>query len=501
MPLLFPSLLDYTDKDEASLRIRLRKLAKSAFPGWTNFEYANFGNVLLESMANVGGLATYYLDAQAGESRWATAQHRSSLLSLVKLIAYKPRGAKSASVDIKLTFLPPPAHDVVIENGDLWQTESATPVRFEIVEDYVVPANTVEFIITGAHRLSRSEVFASTGLPNQELVLSHTPFLTENFELADAGGQWLIVDDFTDSTALDRHVTATVDSNERATIRFGNGINGSLPQGSIEVTYYTGGGSGGLVEVNTVKTPLGSYTDVQGNPVYFTSTNPAESSGYADIESEAEIREKAPESLRALNRTVSREDFELNAKQVPGVGRALMLTSNEDAAIAENSGILFIVPLTGSMPSQELKDAVITMITETKPHTLTFKPTVSDPVYATVAIKARVYLKPKVTNATGKAAILKALQSFFALVSADGSTNTSIDFGFNYKNVDNEPTGELALSTVMNVVRNADGIAKIGDSTSDFLVNLKHQDLPIGIKAFPRLGTVTLTNGDTGEAM
>ena len=498
---LLPTKLDYTDKDEASLRQRLRKLAKSAFPDWTNFDQPNFGNILIELMAFTGGMATFYLDNQAGEAKWATAQRRSSLLSLVKMINYKPRSAVAARVDIKLTFSPAPAHDVLIEMGDIWQTDASNAVRFEVVQDYTVPADATEYTITAAHRTARTEIFASNGLADQEIVLTHTPFLVEDFLFTDSGGEWTIVDDFTDSTASDRHLVATVDQNERCTLRVGNGINGALPTGSISVTYFTGGGSGGLVEQNSVKSPLSSYVDVQGEPVFFSSTNPAASSGYADIETVEEIRENAPRSLRALVRTVAREDFEINALQVPGVGRALMLTSDDDNSLPENSGTLFIIPTTGTIPSQDLKDAVLLMIEETRPHTLTFKPTVSAPVYVTVAIKARIYLKPKVVNATAKAAVTAALHAFFALRNADGTTNTAIDFGFNYRDADDEPTGELALSTLMDVVRNADGVRKIGDSTSDFLVNLKHQDLAIGIKAFPLLGTIMLINGDTGETM
>lgn len=501
MPLL-PSTLDYTDKDEAALRLRLQKLATSAFPAWTNFEKANFGNILLELFAHVGGLATFYLDNQAGESRWSTAQLRSSLLSLIKLIGYRPRSARAARVDLVLAFDPAPSDDVLIERGDVFQTQAQTPVRFEVVQDYTVPAGATEFELTAANRTEREETFSATGLANQELVLSNTPFLEEDFALSDAMGSWTLVDDFTDSGPLDRHVTVSVDANERALVRFGNGTTGALPQGTITVVYYTGGGSGGLVEAGTVQTAMRTYVDINGDAVFFTVSNPAPSTDYADIETTAEIRERAPESLRALNRTVSREDFELNAKQAdPGVARALMLTCDEDAGLPENSGVLYIVPKSGTLPSEELKATVLTYLTVTKPHTLTFKLTVSDPVYVTVAIRARVFLKPGVINAVAKANILAALTAFFSLYNEDGSTNTAIDFGFNYRNADNEPTGELALSTLENVVRNAEGVRKLGDSTSDFLVNLKHQDLDIGVRAFPLLGTVTLINGDTGVTM
>jgi hypothetical protein len=72
--------------------------------------------------------------------------------------------------------------------------------------------------------------------------------------------------------------------------------------------------------------------------------NPAPASGGADRQSVASAKLLAPESLRALTRTVAREDFEINARRLSGVARALMLTSNEDPTIAENTGILYVIP-------------------------------------------------------------------------------------------------------------------------------------------------------------
>ncbi len=86
MPIITPSQLDYTDKDFVSVKSRLEKLAHSAFPTWTDFTTAAFGNFNIEMYAHVFDILGYYLDAQAGETRWSTAQLRRNVLSLVKLI-------------------------------------------------------------------------------------------------------------------------------------------------------------------------------------------------------------------------------------------------------------------------------------------------------------------------------------------------------------------------------------------------------------------------------
>lgn len=498
-----PSLLDYTDKDFTSLKARLEKLAKSAFPNWTDFSIAAFGNYNIELYAHVGDVLGFYLDAQAGETRWSTAQLRKNVLALVKLIGYKPKTATASKVDVKITLAAVPAADVNFVAGTVFKTPASPQVRFELTDDAVIPAGTnpPEITVTAANWTSQFEAFAATGLPNQAVILGYTPFLEEGLYVSDAQGVFTAVDSFLDSKSIDRHFTLTVGSGQRAVLRFGNGTSGALPVGTINVFYKTGGGAAGIVEPETVTLIEGSFSDNLNNPVTVTVTNPEKSTVATDAETTAQIKENAPRAIRALNRTVAREDFEINAEQVPGVARALMMTSNEDIAIPENSGRLYVIPVGGGIPTQDLKDAVLEMVTVTKPCTLTFNVGVYDPVYLTVAITAKVFLKSGVSAATAKTAIQTGLTNWFALNNADGSRNTRVDFGFNYKKQDGDPANEIALTTLMDIVASAPGVRKIGDISSDFLVNGKHSDLDLPANTFPRLGTVTLINGDTGNPL
>jgi len=48
------------------------------------------------------------------------------------------------------------------------------------------------------------------------------------------------------------------------------------------------------------------------------------------------------------------------------------------------------------------------------------------------------------------------------------------------------------------VVRDVAGVRKIGDDPGNFLLNGAHEDLPIGMREFPALGTIALIDGATG---
>jgi Baseplate J-like protein len=501
---LLAQATDYTDKDFDSLRLRLQSLVRSVFPDWTDFNVANFGNILLELYAFVGDVLTFYQDNQARESRLLTATQRKNLIALTKLLGFRPAGARAATAAEVFTLATTPAADVVLPQGTQVRTASVTePVVFQLLGDVVIPAGASPPTATGMleHSEPQDELFASTGLPNQEVALPATPYLDGSALVTAGNGDYAEVQNFLGSTASDRHFLVLVDQSDRATVRFGNGVNGTVPSGTISVRYKTGGGAVGNVNAGTLTKLEGSFTDAQGNPVSISATNPQPASGGTDRQSIAQIQALAPESIRVLSRTVSREDYEVNARRLPEVARALMLTSNEDAGIAENTGILFIIPRGGGLPSPALKDAVKHQVTVVFPNTLTFQVAVQDPVYLRVDVQATIFLRQGANAKVVRSGIQKALSDFFAVSLLDGTPNPAVDFGWNVKDANGDPAGEVAISDIFDVVRDVAGVRKIGDGSADFLMNGAREDLRLGTREFPALGQVTLINGDTRQPL
>jgi hypothetical protein len=215
----------------------------------------------------------------------------------------------------------------------------------------------------------------------------------------------------------------------------------------------------------------------------------------------AQIKERAPATLRVLTRTVSREDFEINALRLTFIARALMVTSNEDPSVGENAGILYVVPVGGGAPTQAQKDAVLEMVTVTFPSTLTFTLEVLGTVFKAVNVFAIVYIRQGQSKAAAKASILEALAAFFAVQNADGTANTNVDYGANVRDDEGNITPEVALSDVFNLIRDVAGVRKIGAGVGDFTLNGEHDDVSLEPREFPSLGTVTLIDGDTGAPL
>jgi len=526
-----PLSLDYTDKDFDSLHARSRNLLRSVFPKWTEESIANFGNILVGLGPHVGDVLGFYLDKWARESRIVTAELRRSLLGLVKLIGFAPEGATAASATETFTLAAALAGTLTIPAGTNVRTvDVTTPIRYQLLADLVLLAGdtTADALVENSE--SRSDQFASDSVPNQSFTLSATPYLPGSSVVTAADGSYTLVDNFLDSTSTDRHYTLSVDENDRAKIVFGNGVNGSIPQGTIDTSYKTGGGADGSVEQGALTILEGGpYSDDLGNLAVITVDNAEESSPGTDRQTNAQIKQLAPTSLRVLNRAIAREDFELVADLVSGVARSLMLFKDDEPAIAENAGNLFIVS-TGAtgVPSQALLDEVksrfqpITGFDEpSHPRGNTLNLTVQAAPFQAIVVRVTAYKASGVQPATMKADIETALTNFFAvrvpastilaespelaaelgITAADGDAlvkNPRINFGFAVKDADGEATGELPWSDIFNVIRDLGSVRKIAATGSGLLLNGQQADVTIGNFSFPQLSTVTIIDGDTG---
>lgn len=507
---ILPAPLDYTAKDFASLRIRLRNLARTVFPDWTDFNNANIGNLLLELSAHVGDVTTFYQDAQAAEAFLPTLTQRESLIRHGRLVGYTLPGAVAAAGSLRFTL---PAAQGVIRTVAAGSRARAIgpgdPIQFRTTAVGTIGIGSLFVDVAAENATQLTEVVTSTEVVNFEVGLTRAPFLDGSTTVTANEGAYTRVDSFLGSTANNLHYVVLVDQSERARVRFGNGVTGRIPTGTVTVTYKIGGGAVGNVDANRIVIIEGSITDGFG-AVPVSVNNPAAFSGGADRISVELGRIRAPQAVRSQVRTVSRQDFVDNALAVPGVIRAAMVTRNEDVAVAENTGRLQIVAAgartvggrtVAAAPSSTLITAVQTMVRTTRPHTLTFVVTVEGPTFRTINVSTRIYLTNGAAEATTATNIRNALVDLFAATLADGTPNPGIDFGANILNADGTISGEITWSTVFNEIHDASGVRKVDENADGLLLNSLRQSVVLAPREFPLLGTITIINAATGLAI
>jgi hypothetical protein len=499
---LIASSPDYTSVDFDALRARLIALVESVFPEWTDHDVASFGNLLIEMFAFVGDVLGYYLDSNAREAFLATALRRENVIALARRLGYRMSGATAATAELELRLAAAPRARVVLAAGSVVRTrEAQNPARFQLLEEVVLERGPTAPVVRAVveHSASQRQLFDARSLRGTDLVLDRTPFLDRSAKVSATNGDYLEVDSLLSSGPNDRHFMVLVDQNDRATLRFGDGRLGAPPTGTIEVRYKTGGGAAGNVDAGQITVFDGVAKDVEGQPVSLVVTNPERASGGTDRESVGSAKLLAPLSVRATTRSVAREDFEIHALKLRSVARALMVTSNEDAAVQENSGVLYVIPRGGGLPTPALKNQVRRQVTEVYPCTLTFQVDVRDPVYKRVDIRARLFARAGERPDVVRDRVRARLGEFFRLSNEDDTPNELVNFGYYLR--DTDAAGELPYSDLYNLIRDTPGVRKLGDHSGDLLLNGLPADVRLRAFEFPILGNVELTDGSTGRLL
>lgn len=495
-----PPNYDHLALDFDTVRQRLKTLAGSAFPEWTDHDTPGFGNVLLDLFAYVTEVLGYYIESQGREGRLATVTQRANALAHARALGYHPRGTTAARAVVVFTLAKPAENDVVIPAGYVVRTQDVTPpVRFRVIDAIPIPKGIRQGTGSVEASILHKQVVDTSGAPDLGVVLIHRPYLDGSLAVSGALGEtYQEVATFLDSTGQDRHVTVRVDENEQATVCFGNGILGMAPTGRLDITYKTGGGSASCVDAHTLVVADDPVFDTSGKPVLLSVTNSQAAGGGSDRESVESIRLRAPEHLRVAHRTITREDFEINARKLPGIARALMLTSNEEEAIEENTGRLFIVPEGGGPLTDELKAKVLHQVTQAYPCTLTFQVDVEAPTYVPIHIEAEVdfaaepihdstWLSADARGSKIETEIHQRLRELFAISLPDGCPNPRTNFGFYLRGTSGAP-GEVAWSDVVSTMAQVPGVRKVARVT----LNGAQQDIVLKTYAFPVLGEVVL---------
>ena len=91
-------LIKYTDREFNSIKQNLVEYTKRYYPDiFKDFSEASFGSLMLDTVAYVGDMLSFYVDYQANESFIDTAVEYDNVLRLGEQVGYKPSLRASSS--------------------------------------------------------------------------------------------------------------------------------------------------------------------------------------------------------------------------------------------------------------------------------------------------------------------------------------------------------------------------------------------------------------------
>ena len=429
--------IDYTDRDFLAIVVASRNLVTNRFPHITDFNTNSQVEMIIELFAATFDRLMFMQDKHAGETNIVTARRRQNIINLGRSIGYNPATQKAAIGTIKATLTNGAlVGSLTIPKGTLISTkESQNPQRFRLTQDMIIAGGST--FGTGPIKNSLQFVQEETSdlSPNQAYVLEETPFLDDGSIVVKVNSlAWTEVQNFLDSSSTSKHYLARIDDNDVGSVIFGDGVNGQIPIGSIEMTYETGGGLIGNQAVGTITENATVFSSDINEEARITWTNESATAGGDDRETEEQIRTRAPRNLAAPTRTITRKDFQTNVEDgVAGVVRAIGFSSDQDILLPENHAFVYIVPTGGGAPSPTLIANTETFLTTLsgKPIIITMDLTVLPATYKVVTLKCKIYVDPDVNFNVVKGIVTDNLLKFFDYANKEPQNplDYTIDFG------------------------------------------------------------------------
>ena len=364
----------YVTKDHADIVVDCIARIKQTYgeDKWNDFEEDNSGKMLVEAFAYVVDLLLYYLDRQANETYLPTAQERQNIINMCKLIGYTPKSAKSALANIRISLNKVHNSHVILPSGS--QIETSDGLIFETQEDAVIKAGNLSTNVSAVEGETFEEIIGtSNGEAWQEFYLSRSGVI----EILDAtinGNTWKVVESLAEYSYADEVFTAEIDAWRRAEVFFGNGQTGKIPAKSerIIVRYRVGGGIVGNVAPDTINIIRDIATDVKGNKIAVTVTNPDWASGGAEPESLESIKLWAPRFFETQDRCVTQQDYETFATNYGGIAKAKVIVDDNLRTKGEANVIHVYVLTYGSennsvaLANETLKKDLLTYLNKYK---------------------------------------------------------------------------------------------------------------------------------------
>lgn len=318
----------YTDRDFVSFRNQMIDFLKDRVPGWSP-DPSDFAYSMVEGMAYIGDMMSYYVDRAAQESNILTANSPKNVYALARLFGYSPGLAISAWCNVE--FVNTGTEEVTIAEGTKVGANSGG-LSYELMQDVVLAPKDdpdggdkkIAEVWEGETRYV--ELGVSSGVGNQRFLLTDQgvdgrlgalSVLTTDPTDPNRREFWTHTELLLDSPAGDYVFSAVVDPDGTTYISFGDGVSGRVPPKgwTIGVRYRVTEGAAGNAPGSTLTRFLVSWDDpslAQYANVTVQSVNSP--SGGRDLESLESIRSGTVNLTKTQRRAVTAGDFEAIAR-------------------------------------------------------------------------------------------------------------------------------------------------------------------------------------------
>lgn len=333
--------LDYTKLDFTSIKAAIIQFIRDNYPDVQNdFFQSNAAVMLIDALSYTNDILAYRADFLANEAYLPTASTQKSILNLLQLINYTPRGPSAALGDVTITLIDADpliidsngllTEDILISDGTTKpriitaQDVAGNNISFEIVksattteEQVIFPSQlklgtgSIDATIVEGVTVSQLVNTPSTVPENYYIRLSYASVLENSISVRVNGIEWARTQNFAyengPTTSYEVRYTQTNTYN----VVFGDGIFGAKPpvNSIIEVKYRTGGGTFGNLAIGSVNTTFSAASSVSGRSATFQIINTSATTGGSARENLEFSKFYAPRQFATQLRAVTGQDY------------------------------------------------------------------------------------------------------------------------------------------------------------------------------------------------
>ena len=341
--------MNYSSRDFESIRQEIIALinAKTGL-NWQPTDYNDLGNVIVEAIAYLGDMMSYYIDRASQETSVSTAVKTSTLLDMARLYGYIVSGPNPAQVELTFTnngdsnvdlpigtqVMAPlvygPYQEVYFETTELVsQLAPGNSITVAAAEGKTVNTDKPDLIDPTYHLPIPMTIGTTDGTANQTLYIYDTNIVNSSIRIYVGQGvafsPWSYISSLIDAGPQDHVFTTEFQEDGTLKIIFGDGSNGMIPssQQLVGAVYKTSFGISGNIASGAVS----EITFIPGNPDLtlintVSVTNTYAALGGADADDLEMLRTKVIAAVNTQRRAVTLEDYINLALQVPLVGKA-----------------------------------------------------------------------------------------------------------------------------------------------------------------------------------
>lgn len=328
---LTQSWVGYLDRSYEQIKKSCLKRLSVLAPEISDHSESNPLVIILSMFAGIGEMLNLYVDSAAREVYLGTCRRYSSAVKLVKLIDYNIRARNPSSVNIQfllvdvngdpITLLP--GQSVLIPLGTVI-TSNPGNIPFVLQNDLLMQQGSQNIFGPASQftKVIAAIIGTTNGAALQKLSISPL-YVDGSMEIIINAETWTLYKSFGLMGPLTKGFIISVDEDSNAFIQFGDGTNGKIPTASFTIfgDYKESYGATGNLPPDQITQITGSTITTPAG-VSIIANNPDYSSGGTNFETLDDIKNRAPRSIRTLDRAVTYQDYKDLCYMVLGVGAA-----------------------------------------------------------------------------------------------------------------------------------------------------------------------------------